>query len=207
MGWAGMARKTLVGLAGLGALGCDEGETSVAADPVADAAVDAVVDAAVDAEPVGGTYPWLVIFDNSVEEAMASSPGADICGVSVVCGADAPTPAEVDYQWGEGEICDEEREGCSANRADPKAALDSGEWCEAASVPSDYLTLGMGGTLALRYDRSLRGCTVDVVELVGSQQEGYELWVCKTLEPDWDCLTDSALASVPNGGNVQVNVP
>jgi hypothetical protein len=201
-----LASGVLSSLMGLGALGCDEGAADAA--DAADAVVDAVVDAAVDAEPVGGTYPWLIIIDYSVEEAMASSPGADICGVSVVCGADAPTPAEVDYQWGDGEICDEEREGCSANRADPKAALDSGEWCEAASVPSDYLTLGMGGTLALRYGRSLRGCSIEVVELVGNQQEGYELWVCrKYMGPDWECLTDPPLASVPNGGNVQVNVP
>ena len=180
----------------------------MAPDPVADAAVDAVVDAAVDAEPVGGTYPWLIIIDDSAEESMVGTPGADICGVSVVCGGVEHIPAEVDYLSGDGYVCDREEEGCSASRADPDAVLDSGELCEGASVPSDYLTLGFGGTVALRYDRSLRGCSIEVVELVGNQQEGYELWVCrKYMGTDWECLTDPPLASAPNGGNVQVNVP
>ena len=152
----------------------------------------------------GGTsYNFVLIIDNSAEENTNGTPGADICGVSSSCG----NAISAILNPGDGELCDSVREGCSANRADASAAQDDGSACEADSDPSDYVSIGMGGTLSVQFSENQSGCTVDVVELVGNQDEGYEVYVCAGADSSSECLNGgAAVGGAANGGPVSVQV-
>jgi len=151
----------------------------------------------------GASFDWVLIIDDTSDENMAGTPGADICGVSSSCG----TAVAALLTTGDGELCDSIREGCSADRTDPNAARDDGSACEPASAPSDYVSLGIGGTLSVQFSQDLTGCSVEVVELEGNQVEGYEVYVCDGPDASADCKTGAALGSTNNGGNVTVQVP
>ena len=152
----------------------------------------------------GLTFTNVLIIDDSTEENMNGTPGADICGVSSSCG----NAIAAVLNPGDGELCDSVREGCSANRADASAAQDDGSSCEADSDPSDYVSLGMGGTLSVQFSADQSGCTIDVVELVGNQDEGYEIYVCAGADASSDCLNNgAAVGGAANGGSVSVQVP
>ncbi|MCA9541142.1 MAG: hypothetical protein KC620_19715, partial [Myxococcales bacterium] len=70
-----------------------------------------------------------------------------------------------------------------------------------------YVSLGVGGELALDFGTDLRGCSVEVIELAGRDVEGYSLYVCRGPDPGAACLTGDALVAVPAGGSVSVDVP
>jgi hypothetical protein len=162
----------------------------------------------------GGTppaeYHWVLLIDASEEENMAGTAGADICGVTATCGGtDVPSVGALLLQ-GEGSLCTavDEAADCSADRTDATAAQDDGSSCEAASTPSDYVSLGMGGILSVDFGQDLSGCTLNVVELVGNQVEGYEVYVCSDNNTDaGTCLNDAALETAATGGDVEVTVP
>lgn len=170
-------------------------------------------DAGVDAEPdQGPPFGTVVLFDTTIEGHLPGN-GVDICGASAECEGERLLPTDVRLFLGDGEVCVAPGEGCSANRADPAAARDDGAQCEAASVPSDYVMLGLYGTLELDFERDLRGCTVKIVELLGSQEESFELYVCQRPPEDpprdwWvdHCLND-AMPLVTGAGTVEVEVP
>lgn len=152
----------------------------------------------------GDTFDWVLIVDDSAEENMAGTPGADICGIDSSCGS----AIAAFLNPGGGDLCDAEGPNCAANRADPDAARDSGEACDADSAPSHYVSLGMSGTLSVQFSESQAGCTLTVVEHQGSQQEGYEVYVCAGQDSSSGCLNgDAAIETAGNGGTVQVNVP
>jgi len=153
-----------------------------------------------------GIYNTLLIVDYSTEENQAGTPGADICGVSAVCNGRPLASVAALLSLGDGELCDSIRAGCPADRTDPNAARDNGAQCEPASAPSDYVSLGMGGVLAVQFAESLRGCTAEVVELVGNQDEGYEVYVC-TDSQGTECLNESPIGVVDHGGSIVVLIP
>lgn len=154
-----------------------------------------------DAEPTCGCGPaehaWLLIDDDSVEGAFDTAiAGADVCGVEARCEGVRLLGVEAHLMLGEGSICDGGPEaGCSAVRIDPNAVLTGvDDACEVASSPSDYVAIGRGGRLAVRFDRpcGLLGCEVRAVSLgrSGNDDEGYRLRVCADPEGS-DCLETS----------------
>jgi hypothetical protein len=153
-------------------------------------------------------FSWALIIDSSAEENMNGTPGADICGATAFCGRRALSAVAALLNPGDGELCDSVREGCPANRADPSAAQDDGSACEPASAPSDYVSLGMSGFLGLDFGQDLQGCVLEVVELVGNQEEGYEVYVCEDVDASSDCLNNgSALGFSRQGGTIEVLIP
>ncbi|MEZ4436342.1 MAG: hypothetical protein R3F65_28415 [bacterium] len=135
-----------------------------------------------DMEPPPSVYRWVIVADDSRDENMAGTAGADICGVSAVCGVEVVLGVEAELVLGDGVVCDGVPGGpCGATRReDPAAALDDGQMCAGGSSPSDYVSLGLSGQLAVDLGRDLRGCGVEVVELAGGDAEGYSVFVCET---------------------------
>jgi hypothetical protein len=157
----------------------------------------------------GDVYDTIYILDTSAEENTAGTPGADICGVTANCGADDLTGDEADLTAGAGEVCNVGEPNCSADRDDPNAALDDGASCEAASNPSDYVAIGVDGSLAITFAQDLRGCSIEVIENnQGATPEGYDVFLC-TDATATNCTTaeGTALHSQPNGGNAAFDIP
>ncbi|MEZ4472824.1 MAG: hypothetical protein R3F60_18965 [bacterium] len=151
----------------------------------------------------GDVARWVVLVDVSPDEENRT-PGADICGVSAVCeGAEVGGQVAI-LSAGAGTFCSEVGPGCTAARDEAAAALDDGAVCRGGSVPSDYVSLGIGGTLAVDFGRSLSGCTVTVVELAASRVEAYEILVCAGADGE-GC--QGPLAVAPMGGTTTVDVP
>lgn len=155
-----------------------------------------------------GPYPWVVVVDRSPFENEAGRPGADVCGASARC-EDGPFVArEAVFGVGEGGICpNAPPEECldGTARDDANAALDDGFRCDDAQAgTSDYVSLGMTGTLALNFGRDLRGCVVNVVEHVGELTEAYEVYLCETQDVGGECL---APVTALDGGELSFDVP
>ncbi|MFN3198568.1 MAG: hypothetical protein ACE366_09175 [Bradymonadia bacterium] len=151
-------------------------------------------------------YNHLIIIDNSIDENMAGTPGADICGIEVDCNL---SPAIESFVQGEGGICEEVGDNCSAARNDADAILDDGTTCEPASAPSDYLSLGLSGTVTVVFDGDLQGCGVTIRELVGNDSEGYQVQVCAD-EASTDCLPldgEATTLAFEDGGEGTFTVP
>ncbi len=135
-------------------------------------------------------YRWLVVVDTSIEVEVGSA-GADICGASVVCGEGAETLAEeATLLAGSGET--------GARSGDPDAARDDGVACSAES-PSDFVTLGLGGVLGLRFPRTLLGCRVSIADRPSELEETYDVYVC-TSAARTDCLDGGPLWRQTEGG-------
>lgn len=152
------------------------------------------------------TYNYLIIIDNSIDENMAGTPGADICGIEIDC---AVSIVDTDFVQGEGMVCEMEGDGCSTARNEPGALNDDGNTCEPASVPSDYVSLGMAGAVAVQYDGDLRGCSIAVRELVGNDSESYQVQVCADATST-DCLVldgEATTLSFEDGGEGTFSVP
>ena len=158
---------------------------------------------------VGGGDPIIfdtvIVFDDGSMDDGAGTSGVDICSVS----ADCATAISATPVLGGGELCSAEGPGCSTNRTDANAAISGSDACEAASVPSDYISLGTDGQLAVGFDGNLVGCNVTVVEFAGATQEAYEVYVCD----DGDvgtatCLnSDLPVFSAAAGGEGTFQVP
>lgn len=150
-------------------------------------------------------YAWLVLVDTS-GEAEALTPGADICGASYDCdGTEAPAEDAV-LRVGRGEVCGGEPE-CASPRDVAAAALDLGLPCDEETSPSAYVSLGVGGELALRFPRDVRGCRLSVTDRAGAVPESYAIYVCRG-EEAVDCLNDGAsLWETDEGGRHIFDVP
>lgn len=150
-------------------------------------------------------FDTLLLFDDGAMDDDAGTTGADFCGVS----ADCATAVAASLVLGEGSICQAAGPGCLANRADANAILDDGSACEAATVPSDFVSVGGFGQIAVIFDGDLRGCTVTVVEFAGAIPEAWEGYICD--DPDVGSATclnnDQPVATAPNGGESTFVVP
>jgi hypothetical protein len=150
-------------------------------------------------------YDTLLLFDqDSLDDATGTS-GADFCGVT----ADCATAVAATLTLGGGEICRSEGPGCATDRASAIAILDDGSNCEAGSVPSDYVSVGTSGSIAVTFDGDLRGCRVTVVELAGAVLEGWEGFVCDSEDVSFaNCVADDQPVHVePAGGPATFAVP
>lgn len=154
----------------------------------------------------GPVYSWVRVVDISDEENMAGTPGVDICGIIVDCGDGPLSGMSPTYSQGMGDLCSAMGPDCSAVRTDPAAANDNGDACDPVSMPtSDYVSLGLGGEVAVDYGQDLRGCDVTIIEHAGNDTEAYEIWVCA--EASDNCLNDVALLEDADGGNSSTTVP
>jgi len=188
-----------------GLVACDTDTTDDGGATGTDAAG---LDMGADMAVVEATYDWVLVIDDTTDENMNGTPGADICGITATCAGASVGAVAALLTSGDGDLCDMIREGCSADRTDPTAAQDDGSSCEAGSAPSDYVSIGMGGILSVDFGQDLSGCTLNVVELVGNQVEGYEVYVCSDNNTDaGTCLNDAALETAATGGDVEVTVP
>jgi hypothetical protein len=152
-------------------------------------------------------YDYLLIVDSSEEENRSGTPGADVCGVSAICNGVEIVATTAALAPGTGSICMAGDPMCATDRANPDAALDDGVACDDASVPSDYVSLGMGGVLTVGFAQDLRGCEVDVIENPrGATRESYFVLVCADRFGD-NCLEGQPLIEVAHGGNAAFDVP
>lgn len=150
-------------------------------------------------------YRWLILVDTS-EQTEPLTPGADICGASYDCGGVVESADAAILGEGEGEVCPG-APGCTSARNDPEAALDDGVACADEADPSDYVSLGVGGELALHFDRGLRGCMVQTTDRAGAVPESYDIYVCAD-ELRADCLNDGQpLWQNEEGGRHLFEVP
>ncbi len=150
-------------------------------------------------------YRWLILVDTT-ELSDPRTPGADICGASYDCGGAIETADVAILGEGEGEVCPGAPD-CASPRNDPDAALDDGVACSHEADPSDYVSLGVGGDLALQFDRGLRGCMVQITDRDGDTPESYAIYVCAD-ELRADCLNDGdPLWQIDEGGRHVFEVP
>lgn len=162
----------------------------------------------------GAEYRYVIIGDDTTDENTAGTPGADICGLVANCGADDFTATGANVVIGGGTVCDGTSMAApcesGVNRGNPIAALDNGGTCEPTSDPSDYVSLGLTGELAVEFNVDLTGCNITIVELEGRQNEPYSVYICQTETLDAaTCLNGGqAIANSPAaGGSVSVDVP
>ncbi len=154
------------------------------------------------------SYNYVLILDESTEINAAGTPGVDICGVSVVCGGDPMVASAASLDEGDGGVCAGGAD-CDAPRNDPAAATDDGASCVADSAPvSDYVATGVGGGLWLTFDEDLVGCTVNIVEYSGGDNEGAQVWVCTEANNTDSCyqVGDFAFGGASSGETSTITV-
>lgn len=163
-------------------------------------------------EPV--EYRYVIVEDASIEVGRAGTAGADICSVVVECFGEALVAVSASLEVGQGVVCD----GMSTDapcedgvdRRDAAAALTDGTRCVAESAPSDYVSLGLGGGLAVEFAVDLAGCEVLIEALAGRTDEPYGVYVCATpMITDETCLLDGepVAGSHGRGGSLSVELP
>lgn len=158
-----------------------------------------------DMGPGGVVFDTLLLFDDGSMDDNIGTSGVDFCGAS----ADCASAVSATLVLGGGTICRSEGPGCVTDRTDAVAILDDGSSCETASVPSDFVSVGTDGMIAVGFDGDLRGCTVTVVEFAGANIEAWEAYVCDTGDVAIaNCLNqDQPVQSAANGGTVTFNLP
>jgi len=157
----------------------------------------------------GPAFRWVIILDES-SDRREGTPGADICGATMSCGGGDLLAISGALIAGDGVVCDgRPSDICGDTPRDrPAAALDDGSSCEPGSSPSDYVSIGMAGMLALDFGRDLVGCSGLVVELQGGDEEAYGVYICQTDALDADtCILGRSIVEVDNGGSVSFDVP
>lgn len=165
-------------------------------------------------DPERPEYRYIIIADGTTDENSGGTPGADICGLFANCGADDFTAAGANMGIGAGTVCDgyNMNPPCEdgVNRANPTAALDYGDFCEYTSNPSDYVSLGLTGELAVEFNVDLTGCNITIFELEGIQNEPYSVYACQSSLLAVSTCINGGLPignSPAAGGSVTVNVP
>ena len=194
---------------GLGDTSGPDADTSPDAKPARDAVV-MHSDARIESQDSGGPregYAWVEIRDISVDERPHGTAGADICGLVAHCEGNHVIGIEAYLELGTGGVCvAHARPACGPNRADPNAALQSGEECDSTSSPSDYVSLGMGGVLWVYFGTDLRDCTLSVAEAQSVGREAYNVFVCAEMNND-DCLNGGhPVGSAVWGGPLTVDL-
>ena len=101
---------------------------------------------------------------------------------------------------------------CAVKRIGVLSVLHLGDLrpCEGGSSPSDYVSLGMAGQVALDAGVDLQGCTVNIIELDGGStpNESYSVYLCPTDTLDDTCLGGAPIATSPDtGGAISVEIP
>lgn len=157
------------------------------------------------------TYSHVVVVDTSDVENQNGTPGVDICGMIVTCDGRESTAIDSTFDEGSGSICSAGEAGCSADRGVRSAAEDNGARCDANSIPSDYVSIGVDGTLILQMaaNRPVAiGCTVEVIELRGRDVESYDVYVCTENIPPANATEGECtkLGSVSSGGSASFDV-
>lgn len=161
-------------------------------------------------------YRYVIIVDDSPETDTDGTAGVDICGMVANCNGAELTGVGADLSLGEGEVCDGNttEAPCSSgvNRQNPGTALDTGALCDPATnneEPSHYVSIGVGGELAVEFDQDLQGCDVEVIEHAGRDAEAYRVYVCESNEINNDTclLMANAVAEADMGGPVSFTVP
>lgn len=204
-----LACGVLFGMTGLAACDVDEGEDCADGEVCGDAGMMEE-----DMDVPAPEYTWVIIVDDSQAENMQGTPGADFCGITANCGGDDLTGDDGEVIAGAGLICDgsttEAPCESGTDRGNPAAALDTGANCEPASSPSDYVSIGVAGQLAVQFAENLQGCNVTITELEGNDDEPYAVYICQTstLEAE-TCLNmgEQLAASGASGGAVSLDVP
>jgi hypothetical protein len=146
-----------------------------------------------------------------LNENMDGTPGSDICGATVDCGSGAEIAVTATFTEGSGGVCPDPQAvmdgecGSMIARNVGDNALADGSVCEGQTgMTSDYVSLGVDGTLALKFEvDSIQGCTVTVSELTGADDEAYEVHVCETADLTGNCI---ATETFPMGGEVRFDV-
>ena len=166
--------------------------------------MDASVEAVDEGFNIYLAYWTLVIVDTSAEENFSGMPGVDICGVKV--DEEVGSPEVTQYRPGDGGVCMSGDERCS-DRSDVHAAEDDGTSCDDRSVPSDFVSLGMGGRLVLQFHEPIDGLDVTIVEHAGAENESYIVFVCEEenpTHPERDC---KRVGAAEHGGTKTFTVP
>jgi hypothetical protein len=133
-----------------------------------------------------GEYTYLIVRDTSVEINNRGTPGADLCEVSVDCPMDQLILLDATLNMGASELCTgQNRSNClctqdinetcdtGINRIDEDLVSDGIDQCG-----DNYMSLGLAGQLVLSYNAPLIGCTIQVIESSGLDNEGYSVTVC-----------------------------
>lgn len=149
-------------------------------------------------------YSWVVIDDFSVENDEASSPGTQICAVDIVCDGGPPISGlRAQVRLGIGQLCVGRGNGCSTSRVEPEAALGHVEDpCVIDSVPSDYVSTGYFGALAVQFNVpgrcGLTGCQVRIKGPVNATEDLFRVRVCSDPAGDvcgWTSALDELLGN------------
>lgn len=149
---------------------------------------------------VRGPLVFVIIIDDSVEENMTGTPGADICDVRATC-AEGPVAAlTATLAAGDGDLASE------GLWTDPAAAIDASTSCDRGDLGVTAVSLGMAGWLVVEFASELIGCTVTVGEVLGNQDEGFEVYVCDRPDAQGECASGGPIAW-SNGGTVSAEVP
>lgn len=167
-------------------------------------------------EDPGVDFTYVLIVDDSDEVAANGTPGVDICGVRAKCGSGTLSPIDAELYPGDGGICGEDlpvgTAECSADRADPEVVFNYGS-CNATSNPSDYVSLGVGGTLVVEFGEDLQGCTIEILEATGGnpRDEYATVSVCADANGS-ECILDEFedvdIGEVYEGDNpARIDVP
>lgn len=150
-------------------------------------------------------FDTLLLFDDGSMDDGNGTTGADFCGVK----ADCASPTSATLTQGGGSLCEAEGPGCAADRTDANAILDDGSDCDAGSAPSDYVSVGGDGSIAVEFDNSLAGCEVTVIEFAGATQEAWSAFVCDGANLDnATCVNnDAPVHEAAAGGEATFTVP
>ena len=177
-----MNRAVYLGLMGLSVwAGCNGAPAGNRGLP-SDAAV--VADAGTDCECSSAAHGWVVVVDVGLHlDGNDDHPGPDICGIEVVCEGVTHLGVEAVLDLGDGVLCTEPQDGCPVSRVEAEAALGPIEaMCSPLTRPSDYVVLGIDGSLAVRFDVGrpcgLVGCQIRVEELEGPILDLYRVFAC-----------------------------
>lgn len=150
-------------------------------------------------------FDTLLLFDDASPEEPANSAGADFCGVFTACAR----PVDAQLTLGAGAVCERIEQECGIPRTDPTAILEDGTACDADAEPSDFVSVGSDGSIAVIFDGDLAGCEITVVEFAGDQDDQWSAFVCD--DPNLaiaTCLNrDEPVADRQGGGSVTFMVP
>lgn len=177
-----------------------------------------------DADPDGGggeggggpalEYRYVIVADDAGDESFSGTAGCDICSIVANCGAEDLLGSAATLTQGFGTVCDgtsmEAPCESGVDRQNASAALVDEGICDPGSSPSDYVSLGLDGVLAVEFVVDLTGCDVLVTELEGPQNEPYSVYVCATDALDVEtCLRggEPVGRSPSHGGSISISVP
>ncbi len=132
----------------------------------------------------------LVILDSSKDVNASGTAGADICFAKVECDEDNALKETKVNVVNDGKVCTgdtlQDAELCSSGKDRGNADALKNEGCNDLDGKSGYVSLGMGGSILLTYEKTLVGCDVTVGEnnkkadgSINPEDESYNLYICE----------------------------